>query len=515
MEKSSLPICKELFSQTITKTIATEFTLPEYCPRPQKIIKADGSVSKTVADLSDGALSISASIVIKVLYLNENGGFKSVFFNHTLDASIELSKLNSQDLENPTVITKINIPRVSPKQKGADKIEIKADAYINVSLYCHKEIPLFSKEQTRDIESKWEKESLWEHYFVSSDTEELTDSITLEASLPQAAEIIDYSLSPAITSWELLAGSIKYHGTALFKCSYRSINEEEGDGEYIYLKKEMPFELELFSDNIEKDSYQLSQISVTALDVVLNADPYGENRLIDITASLLCDAQIFNPYDAEFIKDGFCSMYRCEFKKQSFSFDMLSHLIDTKGSVSETVSLNGVNLAEITDVEIAPAGCFTEAHENTVFACLRGNAKVLGSDEKGLPLCTEHIFTAKLPIDTIQDPDIQNKYTVICTPSDENAVIKNGELIISYNLNVRGAVMYKKQITAINDVEIFYDKPKPLCRSEYIIYYPDKNETLWDIAKKYEIPRQRILDANGLKDSEEITSKTFLIPCIL
>ena len=88
-------------------------------------------------------------------------------------------------------------------------------------------------------------------------------------------------------------------------------------------------------------------------------------------------------------------------------------------------------------------------------------------------------------------------------------------LTLDYIFATDGAILEKKHIGAISDAESYYDRPKPVCRSEYIIYYPDRNETLWDIAKKYEIPKKKIAEANGFDESQSINRKTVLIPCVI
>ena len=58
------------------------------------------------------------------------------------------------------------------------------------------------------------------------------------------------------------------------------------------------------------------------------------------------------------------------------------------------------------------------------------------------------------------------------------------------------------------------DKPKPVCRAEYIVCYPEPHEDLWSIAKKYEMPREALRNANGLTgDALPQGKRTVVIPC--
>lgn len=514
MDKYSLPVCTEIFSSAIEKSTAFEAILPDYCPGIRKIIKADAVAEMPKAEYLNGIINTDCSCTVRVLYMSENGSLKSVSFNHEFECSFDASKAESA-LSSPEIFARVSIPKVYAKPKSARSAEIKLDAAVSVSAYSSEDIPLFSNDSSHDAETSRTTAAVTERHIMAEGGHELSDTINLEETMPAASEITDSSLILSVNDKSFADGCIKYKGNAVLQCTYKSSYADEiGESQYIYCKKDIPFEGEITSEKITSDSKALLDMTLTSLDVNLSADPYGENRIISIGANYAVHAEIFSDKEAEFTRDGFCPSYECSFESSVYNYEKLCGCFDISEEMTETIPLDGIRLAGITDTVLKTGSYYTELHEGKVRLCAKANAIITGSDDSGEPVCIEHRFTIRQIIDeNLTEAD--RKYIVCCNAASKDAVIKDGELSFDYTFNASVAILDRMSIKAINGVDIFYDKPKPVCRSEYIIYYPDESETLWDIAKKYEIPQKKLCDTNGIEDSTTLNKKTVLIPCAL
>ena len=514
MDKYSLPVCTEVFSSATEKPSVFEAVLPEYCPGMKKVLKADAVAGNADASLSGGIINISVPCDVHLVYVSDSGSLKSVSFSHIAETVFDASKISDFPGETK-LFTRICIPKVYAKPKSARSAEIKLELLASVSVCVFDEAPLFSPGSSCDIETKCAGEKIIKRSVLRSDGNEISDSVNLDSTLPAASELVDRSFSIFPDSTECTDGSIKYKGTGIFKCTYRTASENnKNDGEYIYLKKNIPIEGEIMSENVTKDSRVILDLSPTRLDVSLSVDPYGENRIITVNITYSAHAEVFNDRYVEFTHDGFCSLYECEFENTVYNCDILTNLVNKKEDMSEEIPLNGASITEITDAEIKIGNYSTELSDGKVYALAKVYAVITGSNDNGEPCVIEHRFTVKQYIDD-NDLSTEKKYIICCNAIPQDANLKDGVLTLDYIFRTDGAISEKKRINAISDAQILYDKPKPLCRSEYIIYYPDRNETLWDIAKKYEIPKKKIADANGIDESQTLNRKTVLIPCAL
>lgn len=514
MDKYSLPVCTEAFSASFEKPVSFEDILPEYCPGIRKILKADAYVKAADTNFSGGVISVSAPCEIRVLYFADNGALKSVSFSHNLDFAADSSKMTDNRGE-PSFFAKICIPRVYAKNKSIRSIETKLDALVSISACTSEVVKLFESDLSGDTETKRTTSIMTKRIISESRDGEISDTITLDNSLPDASEIIDYSVCISDFSSECRNEMLVYTGNAVFKCTYKTVlTKEDGENEYIYLKKTIPFEGNIAHEGISENGRCVLDITPCETDISLSADPYGENRIIGISVNYCTHAEIFCDKEVEFTYDGFCSSYECEFENTEYCFDTFSDMISRSCNLSEIIPLNGISLTEITDTELKLGSYSTELHDGKVFVSAKAYAVIMGSDANGEPCCIDHRFTIKECVDDTEHSS-DRKYIICCNASAQEATLKDGELTLGYTLKADGVILERNTVKAISDANVFYDKPKPVCRSEYIIYYPDKKETLWDIAKKYEIPQKKLAEANGIDESQTLNRKTVLIPCVL
>ena len=68
--KKALSICETVFEGSSEQPVDVDFTLPDYCPDIEKILKCTAVPSIFSKNLSGGNLEIDGAVNIKVLYLD-------------------------------------------------------------------------------------------------------------------------------------------------------------------------------------------------------------------------------------------------------------------------------------------------------------------------------------------------------------------------------------------------------------------------------------------------------------
>ena len=512
MEKYLLPQCNEVFSAAMEKPSVFEAILPEYCPGIRKILKADAEVSVSDITVSNGKITVYCNAEVRVLYLAENGALRSVSFPHNFESTFDASRAEQCDVEL-NIRAKVNVLKAYAKQTGTRSAEIRLDAPIYVTAYCCSGIELFTTDTSSNTETRKTTEYATERIILGNNGVEIADTITLDENLPAISEITDRSIKFYINNTSAEPGALKYSGDAVLKCTYRANSQnEDSEAEYIYLKKDIPFSGELYSEKITQDCRSIADALATSLDIEVSADPYGENRIMNVSAVYCVNAEMFCDKEVEFTCDGFCAAFECEFESSVYNYDVLSDIVTKNDMLTENISLGGVNLTEITDTDVTLGNCTTELSEGTVYAVAKANAVICGSDDRGEMCCVDHRFVVRVPIEDTQNTPA-NRYIVCMRAIPKEAYLKDGEAVFAFDVGTETAILERRAKNAISASAVNYEMPKPLCRSEYIIYYPDKNETLWDIAKKYEIPQSKIASANGIDVNDTLNKKTVLIPC--
>lgn len=508
-----LPVCSAVFSDKAEITKVYDAFLPEYCTGIQKIIKTKADAYAKSASLSDGLITVTIKTNIYMTYISDNKGYiKTVSFPYEFEHTFDASRISLTD-SSPVLEAKANCISAVAKPKGARSAEIKLILSIGAGIYECYEAELFSSESSADVELKMCTTPVTSRLMLAEKKEPVQEDIVLDASMPEIAEITDYSCNLLTSNIKIQDGSLKYDGKMIFKCTYRAEGEQADEiAQYIQLSKEIPFEGEITNELINSECFASGELIQTEYDVSSSFDPYGESRIINVSAGYEAVFDVFQEKEVVYADDGYCYAYRCEFMKNAYNYEELCGKINTSKQIMEKVSLNGTALSDIKDTDMSLVISGTEYSDNMLYAYGKAGVTVTGLDDKGEACCVQSTVNVKIPVSEMS-ANADKKHLLYAQVEDCSATLSGGEVALSANIRIGGTTLCKKNINAISNAEIMYDFPKPICRNEYIIYYPEKNEKLWDIAKKYEISLNVLKDTNDIKSETVSDKKTIIVPC--
>lgn len=73
LNRESLPACETVYDGCAEQPIDLDFSLPDYCPDIQKILKCQVTPSVTAQNLMGDRLEVEGTVTIRVLYLDASG----------------------------------------------------------------------------------------------------------------------------------------------------------------------------------------------------------------------------------------------------------------------------------------------------------------------------------------------------------------------------------------------------------------------------------------------------------
>lgn len=510
---SLLPVCNAVFSDKAEISRSFEAFLPEYCPGIQKITKTTADFFAQDAYLSDGLITVKMKANICITYFSEtNGLLKTVCFPYETEHSFDASRISLSD-SSPVLEAKACLINATPKQKGTRSAEIKMVIFVCASLFECYDTQLYSGSSGADIELRMCQTPVTSRTMIAEKKNPVQHDIVLDSTMPQIAEIINFSCNLLTESTEISDNTLKYNGKMVFKCTYRAENDSSTEEtEYINFINDIPFSGEITNDNINNNCIAIGKLVQTECEAGSSFDPYGESRIINVSAQYEAAFDIFTENTVEYADDGYCAAYECNLNKNQYTCDEICSKINTDKQIKDKFSLNGKTLSNISDCDMRLCISGMEYSENIAFATGKAGVTVSGTDDKNEMCCIQSVINVRIPIEEIPE-NSDRKHVLTYQVKECSATLSGGEISIAASVHVEGVGLCKKTITAISDAEISYDFPKPLCHSEYIIYYPEKNEKLWDIAKRYEIPMNELAKANDIKDDSVKDRKTIIIPC--
>ena len=516
MDKYTLPVCSTVYSDRTEKAKVTDVSLPEYYPNIVKIIKTDGVVSSLYTDQRDNAVTLSGTANIRVTYVSDQNGYIKTAsfpldFEHTFDARFVRDE-NALYVYEPYAY----VLAASSKPKGPRSIEIKSNIALGVTVCDDRDTELLSEDGAQDVELHPNTVRTAKRLRLPTASENLHDDITLESGMPAASEIADSYAMLRLDDIKTENGALVYNGTAAVKCTYRAENgDPSAEAEYVYLTKDVPIGGEVVDERVEEGMAAVGRLVLTDIECGCSFDPYGESRIINVNIGCDFVGEVFSESETEYFDDGYCPSYECDFKHSTYNCERIAGKIAETAYISEKLHSDRSSLVQISDTYMQLNVGGAEVADGVLFVNGKASVWISGLDERGEPDCLNTSFNLHTPLEGVRDVSPDKKYVVSADLSSCDASIQNGEIVIEAEADIRGVALEKFRIDAISSADVNYESPKEKCKSEYIIYYPDRNESLWDIAKKYEMPEDDIKSANGLKPESETTGdkKTVIIPC--
>lgn len=514
MEPYTFPLCSVTFNDKAEIPLEFEAALPEYLPGIGKIIRTDADVYALSSTLSDGHITVKGKTNTRLLYNDEKQGFLkcAVFpneFEHTFDASKMPETVGTPVIEESGCILS-----AAAKPKNPRSVSITLGLALCVSVTDIGEISLLSPEEG-ETELRPCTALCTVHKKMQSEPEELKEDIVLDGGLAPIADIVDYTAAFSLDDIAPTDENIRYNGRVLFKCTYRAESAPDAqNAEYVYLTKELPFEGEIPSPDAHHGQTVIGKIRPEGMEAGSSFDAYGENRVIHVSLGYKVFADLFDQTEITYFDDGFSPAYECDFGKNTYSFDSSGQTVSEHGRLEQSLRADREGFTEITDAGIRLEPLTPELSDGKLTMTGRAFAWVLGANEKAETVGTSAVFNIHLPLESVRDMTPEKRYLLNTECKNCNAVLRDGEILLTADTETTGICLNREKITAIDRADIHYDEPKPLCKAEYIIYYPEKEENLWDIAKKYEIPQETLRRTNGFGgDSLPPNRKTVVIPC--
>lgn len=320
----------------------------------------------------------------------------------------------------------------------------------------------------------------------------LTEKKELSPRLPEAEEILTVSFCPKITDVRISAGQLIIGGEAQVQTVYRSDDEYEP---VVQITDRIEFS-RITDINGEGDT---AEVFLTAESAVaeIETDENGEKRSINYDFDLCGYAYSVQKKEFAYLSDAYSVTNKTEVKKERFTVNSQENGIpfNAVGSLSVRLPENKPPVSRISAVYFSPD--FSESEEKGNKTVISGTADVSVAYQSSGSGETEGFcitVPVKIDVDCTGIP-------FCCEVTDMQAVlISGGEIELRYTVTGK---MYEINLFEAEAVTDICDKgERETDEFGIVIYTVRKNETIWDICKKFGVDEKSIRAVNEDMKSE-------------
>ncbi|MEG3030565.1 MAG: DUF3794 domain-containing protein, partial [Oscillospiraceae bacterium] len=256
--------------------------------------------------------------------------------------------------------------------------------------------------------------------------------------------------------------------------------------------------------NMKENYIPYADVYVSSFAIAQNQD--SKKLIANITAQI--DAKVFSKQQMIVVQDAFSRSFECE--KQSESFLIDSNIYSVDKTVPFMLEDKFSKEYTVSDVvfEISQPRTYFEINKTTVKAKLA--AHVIARNVQNEYECftkTDDIY-----LDWLEHCSQYDEILLTLSLADYEILQSDDLLKIKVNLHAQGFVMEKQKLEILHSLNENSEKPLEGAPEALILYYGQKGENVFDIAKEHRTSPQVIAQENQLAEKQLAENQMLLIP---
>lgn len=496
---NSVAQINKVFEGSCEQTVDCEINLPDYCDDILRVLKCTVTPCIVSSKISGDRACADGNAVIRIVYCDEEGNICSS------EQVIPFSKYVETGAENEgSLFVTAKSEYVNCRAVSRRKAEVHGTIRFVFKIMKATEHNFVDIIETNGVQTKKGCVEFCSVTTCECKQFPLSETAELPSDYLPAQRIINTNAVPVLNEAKIIKGKLLLKGEITAQIIYCS---EKNAGECTRYEYSIPLNQVVDASGISEDAFADVKLKISSCEISSREDSEGEQRFFDINLVVTAEITAYVKKQTDFITDAYStngemkSLYEeTLFCKQESSIN--DAFINTCSFDFTAVSAQKLNAVWMGEPEIIQNESWNKTVKGKVPAYF-----ILCDHEEKTIFC-ERDFEFEYSVKTgqlLSEPSIVVSGYSPSAPVDGKIELK-AELIISANT----FSIQKEKILVSADI----DSEKGLGdNSGIVIYFPDENDKLWDIARKYGTTEQAIMKENDISDDSSFYGKPLIVPC--
>ena len=487
-----------LYENFLEEKCESDLLIPDYYPAADKIIRCSAESVITKKEVEDDRLDLQGNCRICVIYQGEDGSIKSLFENVAFQESLPMKERG----EAPWVQTVLRTVGTTCRLLNPRKISVCA----NLSMAIKVKDQRYA--ETIEAVNCKEAEALFQPVSVYTVLEHPMDSTKVQAEIElhnPIGDLLKTEGSVCVKNIRMLPGKAIVKGVLNLFVLYTA---EASPGRIETASTAVPFSQVLELRQSEERGEMDATVYIQAIRADVESDENGKNRLISASVTLLTEGEVYENQPHSLLIDAYSNRYPLESEKAVIHSEELCERAENIETLHHRIPMDTEGI-EVIRVLGAPI-----VHK------ISGKDKVL-SMEGSLDVSLifregeQHRSTDK-SLNFILETRLQH------LDGRMRCEVRPCVLGMSWSVGAEGidlktdlfyslATFSKKSREVIGTLRVDAEHPlEEENKNTLVVYYAEKGERLWDIARRYATSVALIKAANDLA-SDVLEEKKILL----
>ncbi len=506
LSKENYTVAKVLYDGTVQQSAELDYILPDYCPEIFKVLCVKIRPEITKRTLSQGKLEYELAALVRLNYLSESGEVSAVEQTLSYGKSLDIP---SSD-KSPRVCIFPYTESVSCRVVNKRRVDIRGIISIAISVTADEVKQAVSDASGGGIQLKKSLITYPSKRIVITKRITVADDVELGLARPQVKTVLRADCSVISVEKKILSGKLLTKGEAEVLLLY--VPEESQEPESI--KFNVPFSQISDVDGLDDRFDVILDANAVSCDV--RPSVKSENPSVACELGIEINLLAMRFESAELATDAFSTLYETSLESSGDTIECVP--VPINESHRQKASLTYYD-GEISSVILAGAevGRITSAIGKDGATVLRGiiNFFAYAKNEAGRTIYLESSeqFEHKLP-GSAAESSVKAEARATVISASFNLTSSNA-LEINTELKITGYLFEDCEKTFISGILLDETKPVVCDRDAAIkLYYAEKGEEPWNIAKRCRASLRAITEENELDCERLSEAKMILIPIV-
>ena len=503
LKKTTLDHYESSGEVTLTQEETTEVIVPDYCPDIARIITADGKVCIHSRELRDGKAAVTGTVRVTVLYTPDGeSGIRTLEF--AMPFTVESDNRVLADcvfLEADTRPEFLESRMLNPRKVFTHcKLVTRLTGYQKAPLCFSTDL---EAEDRLCVEKRQEQQRITLLTHIAEKDFTFTEEMNLAPGRAGAAELLNSQVCGSVTESKIVGSKLIFKGVFSISLLYRSV-----DGKYDTTSSDLPFSQIMEIEGAAEGCTPSLRLQLTGSDLQIDGDD-AEGRQIAVTLYLHATALLREEQDVTLLNDLYSTSYETAYEAAPLSVTGFFETFTRRHTVREVLEI-GVVADSILSLT-ASCGAVSVSREGETTVLRTGAAvRVLYLDEGGVPLMAERSFDINSQLELPEDCKVSA--SAAC-PEEIQGSLGDRGIEVRFPVDFRAEAVSRLKKVCITSAKLDTESPKDSVGTpSLVLRCLGKQESAWDLAKKYNTTIAMILAANQLEDGEIPREKLLLIP---
>lgn len=491
---------------TARQSLDVQISLPDYCTDIKRILKC--TVEPGIGSVSFKGEKISAAggITVRLIYVGEDDKIDCYETQSDLSVSSEIKN----PPENAVVLASVKTDYINCRAMSQRRVSVSGNIAVSFSVCGEKSRELLCECSGMGMQTKKTAIKAQTLTCQGEKSFEMSETVSLDNDKPDIGKIVCAEGYCIIDSKKAVTGKLLIKGELC--CDIVYCVDKEGN-KLCKIRHSMPVNQIIDLAGIDDKSDCTVKTKLCRLMVNAKADSSGKNRLLEIAARVSAFVKCSAVKEFEAVDDCYSTDYEIKAKYESRDYICPAVKINEEKEVRKTLDFQK-GVKEILHIwapeSVAKVGIDGEKAKIMCSALLC----LLYTDEKGVPAYAEK------SLDLEYEEKIQGKHEKLT--GEANCFVKNISCTVNgkdtaevtADIKVDGEICSVTSRKLCKDVIVDETAPKNSNAPALTVYFSQKGEKLWDIARRYNTTVKAVKDENTLSGDMISEAKMLMIPCV-